>query len=157
GAPRHPLQRDRAGAFPFGWRAGEPVPRRADRGAHPPADSPEALRRGRGGRGALPVPALAGLRLGHGRVLRGRRRSVSAARDVGGGRTPLEGEAARERHVSPLPPRDHFLTEQANLASAELDRMSIADAFDVLNAEDAKVASAVRAAKPEIVRAIELV
>jgi N-acetylmuramic acid 6-phosphate etherase len=44
-----------------------------------------------------------------------------------------------------------------NPASAGLDRLSIPDAFDVMNAEDASVAAAVARAKPEIVRAIELV
>jgi N-acetylmuramic acid 6-phosphate etherase len=48
-------------------------------------------------------------------------------------------------------------TEQPNPASAELDRLTIGDAFDVLNAEDAKIAAAVAGAKPEIVRAIEIV
>jgi N-acetylmuramic acid 6-phosphate etherase len=53
--------------------------------------------------------------------------------------------------------RDHLPTERPNPASAELDRLPLADAFDVLNAEDATVAAAVRAAKAAIVRAAELV
>ena len=53
--------------------------------------------------------------------------------------------------------RDHFATERPNPASERLDELSTADAFDVMNAEDARVAAAVAAAKPEIVRAIELV
>jgi len=48
-------------------------------------------------------------------------------------------------------------TEQSNPASAELDRLSIAEAFDVFDREDERVNAAVRAAKPAIVRAIELV
>ncbi|TWT44026.1 N-acetylmuramic acid 6-phosphate etherase [Phycisphaerae bacterium RAS1] len=53
--------------------------------------------------------------------------------------------------------RGHLLTEQHNPRSAELDRLSIADAFDVMNAEDAQVAAAVAAAKPQIVAAVEVV
>lgn len=53
--------------------------------------------------------------------------------------------------------RDDFETERANPRSAELDTLSVADAFDVVNAEDASVALAVARAKPEIVRAVELV
>jgi len=54
-------------------------------------------------------------------------------------------------------PRDHFPTEQANPRSANLDLLPIGDAFDVMNAEDAGVAASVARAKPEIVRAIEIV
>ena len=53
--------------------------------------------------------------------------------------------------------RSHLTTERANPASAELDELSIADAFDVVNAEDAGVARAVARAKAEIVRAVDLV
>jgi N-acetylmuramic acid 6-phosphate etherase len=53
--------------------------------------------------------------------------------------------------------RGHLLTEQRNQRSHSIDRLSIADAFDVINAEDATVAATVAAAKPQIVRAIELV
>jgi N-acetylmuramic acid 6-phosphate etherase len=53
--------------------------------------------------------------------------------------------------------RDHFETERPNPASERLDELPVAEAFDVMNAEDARVAAAVAAAKPEIVRAIELV
>ena len=58
---------------------------------------------------------------------------------------------------TPPSPRAHLPTEQANPASAELDRLSIGDAFDVVNAEDARIAAAVALAKPAIVRAIEIV
>jgi N-acetylmuramic acid 6-phosphate etherase len=53
--------------------------------------------------------------------------------------------------------RDHLSTEQRNPASNDLDLLSIGDAFDVMNAEDARVAAAVARAKPEIVRAVEIV
>lgn len=53
--------------------------------------------------------------------------------------------------------RGHLLTEQRNERSTSIDRMSIAEGFDIMNAEDATVASAVAKAKPEIVRAVELV
>ena len=53
--------------------------------------------------------------------------------------------------------REHFPTELANPKSAELDTLDASAAFDVMNAEDAGIASAVRAAKAEIVRAVELV
>jgi N-acetylmuramic acid 6-phosphate etherase len=48
-------------------------------------------------------------------------------------------------------------TEAALAASAELDRLSPADAFDVFDKADEAVNAAVRAAKPAILRAIELV
>lgn len=53
--------------------------------------------------------------------------------------------------------RGHLLTELRNPLSMNIDRLSIADAVDMINAEDAGVAAAVAAAKPEIIRAIELV
>ena len=52
--------------------------------------------------------------------------------------------------------RGHLLTELRNPRSMNLDRVSIAEAFDIINAEDAGVARAVAAAKDEICRAIEL-
>ena len=53
-----------------------------------------------------------------------------------------------------LPPSP---TETASDASRELDALSLPDAFDVFDAADEGVNAAVRAAKPAIVRAIELV
>ncbi len=53
--------------------------------------------------------------------------------------------------------RGHLLTEQTNAQSAAIDRMSVADAFDVMSAEDATVATAVAEAKESICQAIELV
>lgn len=53
--------------------------------------------------------------------------------------------------------RASLLTEGLNARSADLDRMGIAEAFDVMQAEDASIAAAVARAKPQIVAAIELV
>jgi len=51
--------------------------------------------------------------------------------------------------------RGHLLTEQRNRASATIDRMSVAEAFDVMSAEDALVAEAVARCKPQICDAAE--
>ena len=53
--------------------------------------------------------------------------------------------------------RGHLTTEHRNPTSMQLDRMSIVEAFDVINREDARVAAAVAAAREDICRAIELV
>ncbi|RMF70970.1 MAG: N-acetylmuramic acid 6-phosphate etherase, partial [Planctomycetota bacterium] len=53
--------------------------------------------------------------------------------------------------------RGHLLTELRNPRSMHIDRMSIAEAVDLINSEDAGVAQAVANAKAEIARAIELV
>ncbi len=53
--------------------------------------------------------------------------------------------------------RGHLLTELRNPRSTHIDRISIAEAVDLMNAEDATVPAAVAAAKPQIVRAVELV
>lgn len=53
--------------------------------------------------------------------------------------------------------RGHLMTELRNPDSARIDRMTIAEAVDLMNAEDATVAVAVAAAKPEICQAVELV
>ncbi len=53
--------------------------------------------------------------------------------------------------------RDHFDTERPNPASSRLDELSIADAFDVMQREDASIPLAIAAARADIVRAIELV
>jgi N-acetylmuramic acid 6-phosphate etherase len=52
---------------------------------------------------------------------------------------------------------DELPTEAALASARELDRLATADAFDVFDAADEGVNAAVRAAKPAIVRAIELV
>ncbi len=57
----------------------------------------------------------------------------------------------------PHAPRERLPTEEANPASSDFDRLSIEEAFDVFDAEDERVNTAVRAARPAIVRAIELV
>jgi N-acetylmuramic acid 6-phosphate etherase len=56
-------------------------------------------------------------------------------------------------------PRDrrHFDTERINEATRELDALTLAQAFDAMNAEDARVALAVAAAKDSVVAATELV
>jgi len=53
--------------------------------------------------------------------------------------------------------RGHLLTEQRNERSMAIDCASLSAGFDLMNAEDATVAAAVAAAKPQIVDAIELV
>lgn len=53
--------------------------------------------------------------------------------------------------------RSHITTEHRNPRSMGLDALSIAEAFELINAEDARVAGAVAAAKPSICQAIELV
>ncbi len=53
--------------------------------------------------------------------------------------------------------RGHLLTEQRNPSSADLDRISIGEAFDVMNAQDASIAQAVAEARPAICAAIERV
>ncbi len=49
------------------------------------------------------------------------------------------------------------MTEQRNERSRAIDCMSISEGFDLMNAEDRAIALAVAQAKPDIVRAIELV
>jgi N-acetylmuramic acid 6-phosphate etherase len=53
--------------------------------------------------------------------------------------------------------RGHLMTEVRNPRSMRLDRMSIAQAVELINREDATVAGAVAAQHPNIVKAIELV
>ncbi len=53
--------------------------------------------------------------------------------------------------------RGHLPTEQSNEKSRHIDRMGVGEAFDVINGEDRTIADAVRLAKPQICRAIELV
>jgi len=53
--------------------------------------------------------------------------------------------------------RGHFMTELRNERSMNIDQMSVAESFDLINSEDATVPAAVAAAKPAIVAAIELV
>lgn len=53
--------------------------------------------------------------------------------------------------------RGHLLTELRNQTSQNIDQMSIGEAFDVINGEDATIAAAVAAERESICRAIELV
>jgi len=53
--------------------------------------------------------------------------------------------------------RSHLTTEHRNPRSRQLDRLSVGEAFDLVNGEDATIARAVAAARDDICRAIELV
>jgi len=53
--------------------------------------------------------------------------------------------------------RGHLMTELRSPHSMRIDRMTIGEAVDLLNAEDATVAAAVAAARDDICKAIELV
>ena len=53
--------------------------------------------------------------------------------------------------------RGHLTTEHRNPRSRRLDRLSVAEAFDLISSEDATIARAVAAARDDICRAIELV
>lgn len=53
--------------------------------------------------------------------------------------------------------RSHLTTEHSNPRSRHLDRLSVAEAFDLINREDANVACVVAAARDDICRAVELV
>lgn len=53
--------------------------------------------------------------------------------------------------------RGHLMTETINDRTRNIDRMSVAECVDLINSEDARVASAVAACRAEIMAAIELV
>jgi N-acetylmuramic acid 6-phosphate etherase len=53
--------------------------------------------------------------------------------------------------------RAHLLTEQRLRESMNLDRMTVAEAVALMNAQDARAAEAVRAGQADVARAIELV
>jgi N-acetylmuramic acid 6-phosphate etherase len=76
-----------------------------------------------------------------------------------GSRFLLASKGLRKKRNPRVPrsSRGHLLTEQHNPKSGDLDAMSIPDAFDVMNGEDANVPAAVAEAKADIVRAIRLV
>ena len=59
--------------------------------------------------------------------------------------------------LSSMQDRGHLMTELRNPRSERIDRVSIAEAFDIVNAEDASIAQAVAEAKGDICRAIELI
>ncbi|MGD1900621.1 MAG: N-acetylmuramic acid 6-phosphate etherase [Geitlerinemataceae cyanobacterium] len=52
--------------------------------------------------------------------------------------------------------RGHLLTEQANAASRDLDRLSSLELVDLFNREDEKVLAAIGACRSELARAIDL-
>lgn len=53
--------------------------------------------------------------------------------------------------------RGHFLTEQLNQATMNLDALPLDQAFDAVNDQDRQVANAVRRAKPQILAAIRTI
>lgn len=53
--------------------------------------------------------------------------------------------------------RGHLLTEQRNHRSSTIDKASIAEGFDIINAEDATLPEVVARTKPDVVKAVELV
>lgn len=61
------------------------------------------------------------------------------------------------KRQSPITDRGNLLTEQTHEDSAAFDSLSIADGFDLMNAEDRTVPVAVMKAKPAIVKAIKAV
>ena len=71
--------------------------------------------------------------------------------------TPASEHPQNPSADPPMPDRGHLLTELRNPRSAQIDRASVGEAFDLINAEDAGIAVAIAAARNEICRAIELV
>jgi N-acetylmuramic acid 6-phosphate etherase len=59
--------------------------------------------------------------------------------------------------LKPSPPRAHLSTEQRNPASADLDRMPVEAAVELMQREDVSIHRALYAARPSIVRAIEVI
>ena len=59
--------------------------------------------------------------------------------------------------MTEVPSRGHLSTERPNPASAELDRLSTAEAVAAIQAEDETLHAALEAARPAIVRAVDLV
>lgn len=68
--------------------------------------------------------------------------------------THFQDERTHRMKTRPL---QELTTERANPVSADLDLKSALDIARIINAEDAKVATAVRRALPQIARAIDLV
>lgn len=54
-------------------------------------------------------------------------------------------------------PRGHLITEHRNPRSSELDRLSVREILELINAEDATIAAAVKGAIPRIERFVERV
>lgn len=67
------------------------------------------------------------------------------------------GDAPNRFPMQTMMNRGHLTTEIRNPRSMPLDRMGVAEAFDLINGEDATVAAAVRDARSDICAAIELV
>jgi len=59
--------------------------------------------------------------------------------------------------LKPTSSRAHLATEQRNPASAALDAMPVADAVELMQREDVSIHRALYAARPAIVRAIEVI
>lgn len=59
--------------------------------------------------------------------------------------------------MSELARRDRLTTERRNQATRELDLLSTAEAFDLFQAEDARLIEALEGARDEILRAIDLI
>lgn len=70
---------------------------------------------------------------------------------------PTSPKPRGRRSATSRSARAHLLTEQRNPCSANIDRCSLSDAFDLINAEDATVPAAVARAKRPIVRTIRAV
>ena len=85
------------------------------------------------------------------------RRPAPAAPPNDAGRSRAAGRGRRASSVEPLPPRGHLLTERRNPLTDALDQLSLADAFDLINAQDVSVPAAVARAKRPIVRTIAAV
>jgi N-acetylmuramic acid 6-phosphate etherase len=65
--------------------------------------------------------------------------------------------SAESRKGGAIETRGHLLTEQRNPRSHALDVLSVADAFDLMNSEDATIPAAVAKVKRQIVRAVQSV
>jgi N-acetylmuramic acid 6-phosphate etherase len=59
--------------------------------------------------------------------------------------------------MSDLASRDRLTTERRNEAARELDLLSTSEAFDLFQAEDGRLIEALEKAKPEILRAVDLI
>lgn len=57
----------------------------------------------------------------------------------------------------PSQPRGHLATEGLHAGAAELDRLSVEQALELMQEEDARIHAALAAARPQLARAIELI
>jgi N-acetylmuramic acid 6-phosphate etherase len=76
---------------------------------------------------------------------------------IGQDRDRKRNSKAPANHMHVSHDRGRLTTETRNERSAHFDRLSILEAVEVMNQEDATIAAAVAAAKSEIARAIEFV